>query len=231
MKKIIFIIGVFSISISHSQDVATPEASQPAAQTETVVNNESQRSRFIPRLALESLDLKEYDDNNNVNKLNRDTMYGLNLGVAYEFNLSDRVSTYTIPNLTYARINDATKDADRFTYSMKNFVYKLNQTINFNLPYKNFIFQPYLGLGFGYGWHKYTYDYDSGLSQSNKREGTLFEQNFGMQFIGESWTPFFQYTTRQHKVSKFTAPNGNEIKVDKNKYNSAAVTIGAGHRF
>ncbi len=195
------------------------------------------KERFIPRLAVENVELKEYRSGSNIEKLDRDSMSGINIGVAYELNLGGRLSAYTIPNFSYVRDSSNTSSNGSWNYVMKNKTYKINQTFNISFESGTTLIQPYIGVGFGYAENQYIYTFvrNSNFTEEFSYKGTLVEGNAGIQFHARKWVPFLQYTTRKHNVSdyEYSRSWGSGVKESPQdvNYRVQVVTIGTGYRF
>lgn len=228
---------VVETSFSAEDEKKVSNTKTNVVEASTQVKTEDAK-RLQVRLGVERTDLKKYESPSGVNEIDRKSMNGLNLGLAYEIPLGTRVSTYMVPNISYVRNDDKKLGDGEWQYGMENLVYKYNQLLSLNFSAGESLIQPYIGFGVGYGILKQdiVLNKDNSVNAQRTHKGMIYEGNLGVQATISNWVPYVQYTLRRQKVSSFTSEytwksGFTDSNISNERMESAAITVGTGYLF
>lgn len=172
-------------------------------------------------------------------------LQGWNLGLAFEFQLTPEIYTYTIPGFSYTQSSETQGLEDR---TFNSTVVKVNQSFEYRIPMGgSTVFSPFVDVGLGFGSIYQTYTERNAVFTARSESesiGLTLEASAGVMFrVKERFLPFVkatyrnfytetqrQRTTFDSEIESFTETEKNRISSRlKNDLSSVGFTVGIGY--
>lgn len=231
MKAILFFLALLSLASSPLMAQTTDPETTVEAEGK-VLPQAGFLSPMQLTLAYDYIDPEVHPDMEDI------SLKGVNVGLGFEYTLPEGFSTTTRPSFSYNAGSDNYFFGRQADHEVNTKIVRVGQSLNYDLPAANIIFQPFIELAVGYGWWESDVTETGAGTTEFTGDSTLLEAGAGVNAkFSNGLMPFFKVAIRDFDIDEVRQESANvtqTIKLtdaDEYDFGGTNFLLGLGYAF